>query len=132
MPVEVFVYRGDDAARRSLPELQADLAAAGVRCRIEELEDGPWLILDGYKTDMSVDLDRDGTATSVMIQRMDSATVLDPLFRAFERLGWVVVAEDEYPPNQSVQLSGHANDGSLSLSVLPARAGGCVSCSARK
>lgn len=95
MSVEVFVYRDDDAPRRSLPELQTDLAAAGVRCRIEELEDGPWLVLDGHETDMSVTVDRDGTATSVMIQCMDSATVLDPLFTAFARLGWVVVAEDE-------------------------------------
>lgn len=95
MPVEVFVYRGDDAARRSLPELQADLAGAGVRCRIEEFEDGPWLILDGYETDMSVTLDRDGTASSVMIQCMDSPTVLDPLLTALQRLGWIVDVEDE-------------------------------------
>lgn len=49
MSVEVFVYRGDDAPRRSLAQLQSDLAVAGVRCRVEELEDGPWLVLDGTR-----------------------------------------------------------------------------------
>jgi hypothetical protein len=95
MSVEVFVYRGDNAPRRSLLDLQRDLATAGVRCRIEELEDGPWLVLDGHETDMSITLDPDGTATSAMVQCLDSPAVLDPLFTAFGRLGWVVATEDE-------------------------------------
>jgi hypothetical protein len=95
MSVEVFVYRGDNAPRRSLPDLQRDLATAGVRCRIEELEDGPWLVLDGHETDMSITLDPDGTVTSAMVQCLDPPAVLDPLFTAFGRLGWVVATEDE-------------------------------------
>ena len=95
MPADVFVYRGDNTPRRSLPELQGDLAAAAVRCHIEELDDGPWLVLDGHETDMSITLDPDGTATSAMVQCLDSPAVLDPLFTAFGRLGWVVATEDE-------------------------------------
>lgn len=95
MPVEVFVYRGDNAPPRSLLELQRDLATAGVRCRIEELEDGPWLMLEEHETDMSIALDPHGMATSALVQCLDSPAALDPLFSAFERLGWLVADEDE-------------------------------------
>jgi hypothetical protein len=95
MPAEVFVYRGDDAPRRSLPELQRELATAGIPCRIEALEDGPWLVLDGHETDMSITVDADGTATGAVVQCLDSPAVLESLFTAFERIGWVAAADDE-------------------------------------
>ena len=95
MSAEVFIYRGDDARRRSLTELQGELAAAKVLCRIDMREDGPWLVLEGHATDMSITVDPDGTATSAMVQCMDSPAVLDRLFAAFESLGWIVAVEDE-------------------------------------
>ena len=95
MSVEVFIYSKEAAPRRSLPELQAELAAAGVRCQIEHLDDGPWLVLEGHETDMSITVDADGTATSAMVQCMDSPDVLDRLFQAFERLQWAVTGEDQ-------------------------------------
>ncbi len=94
MSVEVFVYRGDDAPRRSLTQVQADLSDAGIRCRLEQLDDGPWLVLDGNESDMSITVDPDGTATSALVQCRDSPSVLDRLFAAFERLGWVIAAEE--------------------------------------
>jgi hypothetical protein len=95
MSAELFVYRDDAAPRRSLTELCRDLAATGVRCRIEEYPEGPWLVLESSDTDMSLSADPDGTVSSAMVQFNDSPADLDLLLAAFERLGWVVATEDE-------------------------------------
>jgi hypothetical protein len=90
----MFVYLRDDAPRRTLDQVQAELTAQGVACRVEHLADGPWLVLDGDRTDMSVTVDPDGTATSAMVQLGDdSPATLDRLFAAFNRLGWEVADE---------------------------------------
>jgi len=85
----MFIYRKDDALRHTLDQLQTALAAERVGCRLEHHDDGPWLILDGDRTDMSVTLDPDGMATSVWVQMGDDRPdLLDALVNAFERLGW--------------------------------------------
>jgi hypothetical protein len=96
MSAEVFVYLGEGAPRRTLAELQAELARMGVPCTVEELADGPWLVLVGpsadvHRTDMSITLDSGGVATSAMVQVGDEPSeVLDRLLAAFVRLGWEV------------------------------------------
>lgn len=95
MSLEVFIYRDDTALRRTLPELQQELGRAGVVCRIEELDDGPWLVLEGHQTDMSITVDADGTAASAMVQCQDSASVTGKLLNAFEQLGWIVCGDEE-------------------------------------
>ncbi len=87
----MFVYRPDDAPKRSLDQFQDALVAEGIKCRVEHLDDGPWLALDGDRIDMSVTVDDDGTASSVMVQIGDaSPDELDRLFGLFKRLGWEV------------------------------------------
>jgi hypothetical protein len=96
MSAEVFVCLGDGAPRRTVAELQAELARVGVPCTVEELADGPWLVLsgpraDGRRTDLSITLDSDGVATSAMVQVGDEPPqVLDRLLAAFVGLGWEV------------------------------------------
>lgn len=85
----MFIYRKDDAPRHTLDQLQRVLTAEGVGCRVEQHDDGPWIVLDGGRTDMSVTLDSDGTANSVMVQIGDDPLeLLDTMVRALERLGW--------------------------------------------
>lgn len=95
MSAEVFVYRDDNSARLTLDQLQSELDRIGVSCSIEQLPDGPWLVLNGCDTDMSITVDAVGTATSAMVQCNDPQDVLDRLFAAFEKLGWVVANDEE-------------------------------------
>jgi|GEM_PF-6264336 len=94
MSVEVFVHLGDGAPRRTVAELQADLARLGALFTVEGLAGSPWLVLagptaDGHPTDMSVTVDPDGVATSAMVQvGSEPPEVLDRLLAAFVRLGW--------------------------------------------
>lgn len=88
---DVFIYRPDDAPKRSLGQLQAAFVAEGIKCRVEHLDDGPWFVLDGDRIDMSVTVEDDGNASSVMVQIGDGPPdELDRLFSAFTRLGWEV------------------------------------------
>jgi hypothetical protein len=95
--MEIFACRGEQADTRSLEELCVLLSKRlGVACRVE-LSDGPWIVLDGFQTDMSITVDGSGNATSAMVQvgLDDDPGIVDRLCRALEELGWEIYGPGE-------------------------------------
>lgn len=93
---ELFAYRRDDAAGQTPELFVAALVSRGVACRIENLDDGPWLVLDGNQIDASMTVATDGTANSLMIQIPGELPAeFDLLITALKELDWELGDEDE-------------------------------------
>ena len=70
---EVFAFRREQALQQAPDSFVAALTACGVACRLESLDEGLWLVLDGNSIDASMTVDAGGTVNSLLIQIADAS-----------------------------------------------------------
>lgn len=98
--METLLRIPQSAEPSTLNEVLASLKKEHFEPRLESKAWGDWIYLDGYKSVISIESNRNlsSTATIEHAEGEEDGEFLLSLHRAFGRLGWVGVDDDgEYP-----------------------------------
>ena len=94
MSADLFICPKEDAAPITVEQIRERFISAGLSCSIETHEE-PWIVFDGYESDLVFTVEADGSAGSAVMQASsnDDLAFGERVFRVFESFGWSYVED---------------------------------------